>query len=235
MNGTWINIKANDGGSFKAYLSPPPGLAQGRKGPGIVLLQEIWGVNQHIRAVADQYAMDGYTVLAPDVFWRIEPGVDLTYDKEGSEKAFSLMKKMDFKAVTQDLIATVKTLRELPAGNGRVATVGFCMGGYLSYIAAAHAGVDAAVCYYGGGIQNQLGEAAKIKCPIMLHYAEKDHFIPMEAVESVRQAFAGRDNTRIDVYPGVDHGFNCWERPAYDQGSAALARGRTLAFLATHL
>lgn len=231
MNSKWMDIKASDGGSFKGYLSLPPS----GKGPGIVLIQEIWGVNQHIRAVADQYAMDGYTVLAPDVFWRIEPMVDLGYDKTGSEKAFGLMKQMDFRKSTADMASTVQTLRSLPECTGKVGSVGYCMGGYLSYMSAAHAGVDAAVCYYGGGIHTQLGEVAKIKCPIMLHYAEKDHFIPMDAVESVKKAFAGRDNARIDVYPGVDHGFNCWERPSYDQTSAALARGRSLAFLATHL
>ncbi len=231
MNSKWMDIKASDGGSFKGYLSLPP-LG---KGPGIVLIQEIWGVNRHIRAVADQYAMDGYVVLAPDVFWRMQPMVDLGYDKEGSEKAFGLVKQVDFRKTTADLGSTVQALRALPECTGKVGSVGFCMGGYLSYMSAAHAGVDAAVCYYGGGIHGQLGEVPKIKCPIMLHYAEKDHFIPMDAVESVKKAFAGSSNARIDVYPGVDHGFNCWERPTYDQTSAALAHGRSLAFLATHL
>lgn len=231
MNSKWIDIKAGDGGSFKGYLSLPP-LG---KGPGLVLIQEIWGVNQHIRAVADQYAMDGYVVLAPDVFWRMQPMVDLGYDKEGSEKAFDFIKKIDFRKTTEDMGATVQALRALPEVTGKVGAVGFCMGGYLAYMSAAHAGVDAAVCYYGGGIHKQLGEVAKIKCPIMLHYAEKDHFIPMDAVDSVKKAFEGKSNARIDVYPGIDHGFNCWERPSYDQTSAALARGRSLAFLATHL
>jgi len=231
MNSKWIDIKASDGGSFKGYLSLPPS----GKGPGIVLIQEIWGVNKHIRAVADQYAMDGYVVIAPDVFWRMQPMVDLGYGKEESEKAFGFIKQIDFRKATADMVSTVQALRALPECTGKVGSVGFCMGGYLSYMSAAYAGVDAAVCYYGGGIHNQLGEVPKIKCPIMLHYAEKDHFIPMEAVESVKKAFAGSSNARIDVYPGVDHGFNCWERPSYDQTSAALAHGRSLAFLATHL
>ena len=231
MNSKWIDIKASDGGSFKGYLSLPPS----GKGPGIVLIQEIWGVNKHIRAVADQYAMDGYVVIAPDVFWRMQPMLDLGYGKEDSEKAFGFIKQIDFRKATADMVSTVQALRALPECTGKVGSVGFCMGGYLSYMSAAYAGVDAAVCYYGGGIHNQLGEVPKIKCPIMLHYAEKDHFIPMEAVESVKKAFAGSSNARIDVYPGVDHGFNCWERPSYDQTSAALAHGRSLAFLATHL
>lgn len=231
MNSKWIDIKASDGGSFKGYLSLPPS----GKGPGIVLIQEIWGVNKHIRAVADQYAMDGYVVIAPDVFWRMQPMLDLGYGKEDSEKAFGFIKQIDFRKATADMVSTVQALRALPECTGKAGSVGFCMGGYLSYMSAAYAGVDAAVCYYGGGIHNQLGEVPKIKCPIMLHYAEKDHFIPMEAVESVKKAFAGSSNARIDVYPGVDHGFNCWERPSYDQTSAALAHGRSLAFLATHL
>ena len=107
------------------------------------------------------------------------------------------------------------------------------MGGMLSYLCAAHAGVDSAVCYYGGGIHTKLEEAGKIKCPILFHFAGNDSHIPATAVEAVKQAFAGRERVRIDVYPGANHGFNCWDRAAYNQQSAALAHGRSLSFLAT--
>jgi carboxymethylenebutenolidase len=235
MTSRWIDIKAQDGGTFKAYLSLPPAGPNSGKGPGLVVIQEIWGVNAHIQAVADQYASDGFTVIAPDVFWRLQPMVNLTYTPEDSQKAFGYMGKLDFPAAVKDLAAAVKVLRALPECTGKVGSVGYCMGGQLSYLCAANAGVDAAVCYYGGGIQNKLDEAAKIKCPILFHYGEKDAHIPMTAVEAVKKTFAGRENARFEVYPGADHGFNCWGRPSYNQQAAALARGRSLAFLATSL
>ncbi|MBK5105086.1 MAG: dienelactone hydrolase family protein [Burkholderiales bacterium] len=233
MHSRWIDIKAHDGGSFKGYLSLPQHADKGVKGPGIVLIQEIFGVNSHIRGVADQYASDGYTVLAPDMFWRVQPMVDVGYGPEDMQMGMGYMQKMDFAAGVKDLAATVAALRGLQECTGKVASIGYCMGGMLSYLCAANAGVDAAVCYYGGGIHTQLAEAGKIKCPVLFHFAGDDAYIPAEAVESVRKTFAGREGVRIDVYPGANHGFNCWDRASYNQQSAALAHGRTLAFLAT--
>ncbi len=235
MNSRWIDVKAQDGGQFKAYLSLPHLACQGGKGPGIVLIQEIFGVNSHIRGVADQYASDGYTVLAPDLFWRMQPMVVLGYGPDDMQKGIGYMQKMDFAAGVKDLAATVAALRGLPECSGKVASIGYCMGGMLSYLCAANAGVDAAVCYYGGGIDTKLEEAGKIKCPVLFHFAGNDGHIPPSAVEAVTQTFAGRENVRIDVYPGAQHGFNCWDRAAYDQKSAALARGRSLSFLATSI
>lgn len=228
MNGHWIDIEAHDGGSFGAYVSTPPT----GKGPGLIVIQEIWGVNQHIRDVADQYAMDGFTVFAPDIFWRMQPRVDLDYNERDTPKAFEYMKALDRPAAARDLVATAKSLRAHAGVNGKIASLGFCMGGALSFITAAEGAVDAAVCYYGGGIHTMLDRVPAIKVPILLHFAGKDGHIPMSAVESVQTAFNGRDDARVDIYPDVDHGFNCWGRPMYDQQAAALARGRSLAFLA---
>jgi carboxymethylenebutenolidase len=233
MNSRWVDIKAQDGGSFKGYLSLLHHADKGSKGPGIVLIQEIFGVNAHIRGVADQYASDGYTVLAPDLFWRMQPMVDLGYGPDDRQKGMGYMQKMDFAAGVKDLAATAAALRGMPECTGKIASLGYCMGGTLSYLCAANAGVDAAVCYYPGGIQNRLAEAGKIKCPLLFHFAGNDGHIPMTAVDAVKQAFAGRESARIDVYPGAGHGFNCWDRDAYNQQSAALARGRSLSFLAT--
>ncbi len=234
MNGHWIDIKAHDGGTFGAYVSTPPKHASG--GPGIVLIQEIWGVNQHIRDVADQYAMDGFTVFAPDVFWRQQPRVDLGYNEVDNPKAFAFMGALDRPNAVKDLAATAAALRAHSAsvgnGVGKIASVGFCMGGALSFLCAATGSVDAAVCYYGGGIHTMLDRAPDITVPVLMHFAEKDGHISMTAVESVQAAFKGRDEVRIDVYPDVDHGFNCWGREMYNQKAAALARGRSLAFLA---
>ncbi len=227
MNGHWIDIKASDGGAFGAYVSTPP---KG-SGPGVILIQEIWGVNQHIRDVADQYAMDGFTVFAPDVFFRQQPRVDLGYNEVDTHKAFGFMGALDRPLAVKDLTAAAQALRAHEGVTGKIASVGYCMGGALSYGLAAAGAVDAAVCYYGGGIHTMLDRAPSITAPILFHFAENDGHISMSAVDSVKAAFAGRENARIDVYPHVDHGFNCWGRAMYNQKAASLARGRTLAFL----
>lgn len=228
MNGHWVDIKAHEGGSFGAYVSTPPTGV----GPGIMLIQEIWGVNQHIRDVADAYAMDGFTVFAPDIFWRQQPRVDLGYNEVDNPKAFAFMSALDRPNTALDLAGTAAALRAHAAVKGKIASAGYCMGGALSFVCAATGIVDAAVCYYGGGIHTMLDRVPNIKVPMLLHFAENDGHISMEAVASVQAAFKGRDDVRIDVYAGVDHGFNCWGRAMYNQKAAALARGRSLAFLA---
>lgn len=231
MNSKWIDIRTAQGEVFTGYLSLPP---KG-SGPGIVLIQEIWGVNEHIRAVADQYALDGYVVLAPDVFWRLEPRVDLTYDEAGSGKAFGFLRSVNLDLATADIACAVDTLRGLSEVSGKIATLGFCIGGQLSYRVAATGKPDAAVAYYGGAIQDHLALADKISQPILFHYAGLDKLIPQAAVAAVKAKFASGTNATFFDYPDSDHGFNCWGRPAYHQKNAALARGRTLQFLAENL
>lgn len=231
MNSSTISIPSYDGQQFDAYLSLPPA----GHGPGLVIIQEIWGVNEHIKAVADQYAMDGYVVLAPDVFWRQEANVDLQYNETDTPKAFQLMTNLDEADGVADLVSTANALRARPEVTGKVGSIGFCMGGRLSYQLAASGAVDAAVCYYGGGIQNHLDKAPAVKCPILFHYAALDGYIPATAVADVKKAFAGQTNAQFHVYEGVDHGFNCWGRPMYQQRVAALARGRTLVWLSEQL
>jgi carboxymethylenebutenolidase len=230
MNSQWIDIAAADGGKYGGYLSLPP---RGT-GPGILLFQEIFGVNRHIRAVADQYALDGFVVLAPDVFWRDAPRVELGYEGADRERALQLMKASDPKRLAEDVKTSVAALRARPEVAGKVAAIGYCMGGRLAYVAAATAGVDAAVAFYGGGIQDQLERAASITCPIQFHYGAKDTAIPTEAVEKVKAAFAGK-KAEFWIYPEAGHGFNCWDRASYHAPSAALSHGRTLAFLAPTL
>jgi len=227
MTSRWIDIQAEDGKSFKGYLSLPPT----GSGPGLMIIQEIWGVNAHIRAVADQYASNGYVVLAPDVFWRSEPGVDLDYNETDTKKAYGLMNSLDNAQATQDLDKAAQALRALPECTGKVGIVGFCMGGRLAYLSAANGSVDAAVAYYGGGIDKFLDQADKVKCPILFHYAEKDAHIPPTAVSAIKAAFANASNASFEVHPDTDHGFNCWGRPSYNQKTAALAHGQSLAFL----
>lgn len=227
MNASWIDIDTTAGNQFKGYLSLPPT----GTGPGLLLIQEIWGVNEHIRAVADAYAQDGYVVLAPDVFWRQKPGVDLTYDEAGSKQAFAYMGQLDFAQAVQDLKLAAQRLRQHPQVKGGVASLGYCMGGLLSYLCAANGLVDAAVCYYGGGIQNNLDLADKVSVPVLFHFADKDKYIPADAVAAIRQAFKDKKTAVIETYADADHGFNCWGRPAYNQKASAVAHGLSLSFL----
>jgi carboxymethylenebutenolidase len=223
----WIDIAPG----FAGYLALPPA----GRGPGLVLFQEIFGVNAHIRAVADQYAADGFVVLAPDVFWRQAPRVELGYEGADRERALALMQGYTLDQSLADIAAGVKALRARPeVGGAKVGALGYCMGGRLAYLAAATAGVDAAAPFYGGGIHLQLERAAAIRCPVQFHFAERDDHIPLSAVDAVRAAMAGK-SAEVHVYPGAMHGFNCWARASYHAPSAALSHGRATAFLAAAL
>ncbi|HEX5345362.1 MAG TPA: dienelactone hydrolase family protein [Duganella sp.] len=228
-NSKWIDIATNDG-TFGAYLSLP----RGGKGPGIVLLQEIFGVNQHIRNVADQYAADGYVVLAPDLFWRQGARIELGYDGEEWKRAYALMQATDFALAQQDVGATVKVLRGL-VGAEKIASLGYCFGGRLSYHTAANGLVDAAVAYYGGGIQNALERAPDIKVPVLMHFGGADSHIPLDAVKSIAERFDDNEEVEIHVYDGAEHGFNCNHRDSYHQRAAAEAHGNSLVFLSEQL
>src|SRR5579885_3290782 len=162
MNGHQVTIASHDGASFGGYISLPPS----GSGPGLLVLQEIFGVNAHIRSVADRWAAEGYVALAPDIFWRIERGVELPYTSEGIAKGRALRQKLNLDVTLEDIGDAIVALRARPECTGRVASVGYCFGGLLSYLTAAHCGVDAAISYYGGGIETRLEEAARIKCPI---------------------------------------------------------------------
>ena len=235
MNTQWIDIEAGDGGRYSAYLALPPAPGRGGRNPGLVLFQEIFGVNAHIRAVAEQYALDGFVVLVPDVFWRQASRVELGYEGADMERAFALMNAAHPGQLRADVATSVAALRARPeVGGSRVGAFGYCMGGRLAYEAAATTDVDATVCYYGGGIQDELDLADGVKSPVLFHYAGDDPYIPAEAVEKVKSAFAGKD-AGFHLYPGVHHGFNCWARGAYDAPSAALAHARTLGFFADRL
>jgi len=227
---SWTMINGS-AGSFDAYLALPPA----GRGPGLVLLQEIFGVNQHIRTVAEQYALDGFVVLAPDVFWQQQRRLDIGYTPDDIQRGRALAMAADRSALQRDLADTVKHLRASPEVQGRsIGTFGYCLGGRLAYLAAATAGVDAAVAYYGGGIHDMLELAPQIRCPMQFHYGALDANIPLSAVDKVRAAMAGKP-AEVFVYDTADHGFNCWARGSYHAASAALAHGRTLQFLTQQL
>ncbi|MDX1635208.1 MAG: dienelactone hydrolase family protein [Marinobacter sp.] len=223
----WIDITSTGGETFKGYLARPPA----GTGPGILLIQEIFGVNHHIRTVAEQYALDGYLVLAPDVFWRQEPGVELGYDGEDLNKALKLVSEADFPNIIGDLARAADSLRQRPECEGSLASLGYCMGGILSYLTAAEGAVDRAVCFYPGNIARHLDKADRVRVPIQFHFAGQDAHITDEHVARTRQAFARHPDASVHVYKGADHGFNCWARGSYQRQAAALSHGRVLEFL----
>jgi carboxymethylenebutenolidase len=217
-----IELHAADGVTISAYRADPAGKPKG----GIVVLQEIFGVNHHIRAVADGYAAEGYLAVAPALFDRGEPGVELGYDQAGITRGVELRAKPSLDQTLADIAAAVAVAAE----GGKVGVVGYCWGGLLTYLASSRlTGIAAAVGYYGGGISNFLSDTPKT--PLLLHFGERDAHIPQTDVDKIRQAHPA---VPIQVYP-ADHGFNCDERGSYDKPSAELARQRTLEFFAAYL
>ena len=224
---TEVTIRAADGGSFSTYVANPP---RG-KGPGILLIQEIFGVNKVMRDLADGYAAQGYTVMCPDLFWRQEPGIQIT-DKTEAEwkKAFALFQGFNVDKGIDDLRTTLTALRRLPTCSGKAGSVGYCLGGKLAYLMATRSDADANVGYYGVGIQDQLDEAKNIKKPLLLHVAEKDQFVPPEAQAKIKAALKGNPHVIIHSYAGADHAFARVGGQHYDRQAADTANQRTAEF-----
>ena len=231
MQGKTIDIDPEKRKGFTGYLSLP----DSGKGPGIVLIQEIFGVNSHIREVADLYAIAGFMVLAPDVFWRQEPGVQLGYGPDDMKQGMALAGKLNADQAVADLSAACDKLRSLPGFGGKLGTVGYCMGGKFAYLMATRDRVDAAVSYYGGGIDQYLDDAKNLHCPIMMHFGAKDAHIPITTVEKIEAALKPHGHVEVFVYKDADHGFNCDQRPSYHRQSAMLAFARSYAFFNQHL
>lgn len=223
--GEWTKIKANDGGEFGLYVERPAG---GGAAPVIVCIQEIFGVNHAMRDIAKMWADRGYIAVAPDLFWRQEPGVDITDGSDEEwQKAFKLYQGFDLEKGIDDLKATIAYARGMAGANGKVGTVGFCLGGKLAYLTATRTDADANVGYYGVGIEDLLDEAGKISKPLMLHIAEEDGFVPKEAQQKVKDGLAGNRNVTIHSYPGMDHAFARIGGKPYNKENADLANGRT--------
>ena len=225
MAGQWIDIAANDGGTFKGYLTVP---AAG-SGPGVLLLQEIFGVNKSMREVADYYAQEGYVVLVPDLFWRMAPGIELGYTEADFGKAMGYYQRFDANQSIKDAADALGVLRARPECKGKVGALGFCLGGKLAYLVAARTDVDCAVSYYGVGIEADLAEAGSVKCPMVFHFAELDRFVPAEAREQVKNAFRGRSDVEFYLYPGCDHAFAAPERSSFNKPAALMAHSRSIA------
>jgi carboxymethylenebutenolidase len=221
--GDFITLAAADGHSFECYKADPTGTPKG----GVVLIQEIFGVNSHIREVAEGYAADGYAVLAPAFFDRAEKNFEVGYTPEDIGKGRDIRAKVEWDDAVKDIAAAVEALKA--AKVGKIASVGYCWGGSMSWLAATRVGVDASACYYGGQIAMFNDEQPKN--PVMMHFGENDHGIPMADVDKIRGAHA---DAKIFVYP-AGHGFNCDHRADFHDESAKLARTRTLKFFAKHV
>lgn len=228
---TDIAISGQDG-RFSAYLAKP---ANG-SGPGIVLIQEIFGINKVMRDIADGHAANGYMVLCPDLFWRQQPGVQLTDQSEAEwQKARQFMQGFDVAKGVEDLIATLKHLRGLEGCADKVGTVGYCLGGKLAYLMATRSDAHCNVSYYGVGLQDLLDEATNIKHPLMLHIAEEDQSVPKEAQAKITSHLANHPQVTIHKYPGMGHAFARVGGQHYDKTAADSANQRTAEFFKQHL
>ncbi|MEO7400158.1 MAG: dienelactone hydrolase family protein [Polaromonas sp.] len=227
--GQFTNLSAADGFSVPAYVAQPAGKPRG----AVVVVQEIFGVNSHIRAVADRFAEQGYLAVAPATFERVKPGVELGYLDADMNAGFALKTAVDAlpgAGVLQDIQAAIA--HAAAASGGKVGIVGFCWGGLLTWRAACTLkGLSAAVPYYGGGITSEQEIARQPRCPVMAHFGDQDHWIPMEGIQAFSKA---HPEVEVHVYP-ANHGFNCDQRGSYNEAAATLARERTLAFFAAHL
>jgi carboxymethylenebutenolidase len=217
-------VKAGDGHILSVYIARPDGKPMG----GLVVLQEVFGVNRHIRSVADGYARDGFLAVAPALFDRIEKNVELTYEGEDAKKAMSLLQHTETLKALADVDATLTFARK--ESGKKTGVIGYCFGGLLAWLSSTRLHPDVVVGYYAGRIGNYAAETPK--APVQLHFGRLDHHIPVEHVEQVR---AAHPEVEINWYDGAGHGFNCDMRAAYNAQAAALARGRALSFLRQHL
>jgi carboxymethylenebutenolidase len=218
--GEFTTLMARDGHEFQAYLAAPPARARG----AVVVIQEIFGVNGHIRSVTDGFAGEGYTAIAPAFFDRIRRGIELGYGPDDIDQGRGYAQQLQPEQTLKDLAAALAVVRH----SGRAATVGYCWGGALSYRAACELSLACAVVYYG---KPQDG-GKKPKCPVMYHFGSADQGIPLSTVERLE---AAHPEGIFHIYDGAGHGFNCEQRASYDATAAALARRRTLEFLARRL
>ena len=226
-----LTINTPDG-AFSAYVARPAAA----KAPAVVVIQEIFGVNAVMRGICDELAAQGYLAICPDLFWRIEPGIDITDQSDAEwKRAFELFNAFDVDAGVKDIAATLDVVRADPGCSGKVGAVGFCLGGLLAFLTATRTDIDASVGYYGVGIERFTGEAEKLATPLLLHVAEEDQFVPKAAQELIIGALKNHPQVEIHTYPGRDHAFARIGGAHYDAADAAIAQGRTLDFFKRHL
>ena len=227
------NIKVSTpDGTFGGYWAAPDAGAA----PGVLVLQEIFGVNRFLRDRCDWLAGEGFSAFCPDLFWRLEPNIDISGKSDADmQRAFDLFGKFDIETGMKDVAASLRALREEKSCSGKVGAMGFCLGGQLAYLTAARTDADASVGYYGVSIETRLEEASSITNPLMLHIAEEDGFVPKEAQAKITAALAKHKTTTLHHYAGRDHAFAREGGENYHEEDAHLANKRTLDFLQKHL
>jgi carboxymethylenebutenolidase len=223
--GSHVPLTASDGHSFRAYTAQPPVPAKSF----VVIIQEIFGVNGHIRSLVDDYASQGFATMAPALFDRVQPGIELKYNSADASRGIQIATQIGFDKALLDVSAAITyALQGNPAR--KVGVVGFCWGGTLAWLAATRLNPAAAVCYYGGQISRFLTEQPR--CPVMLHFGAKDKHIPASEIQKVQQAYPGLP---LFLYDDAGHGFNCDQRPDYNAKAASQARQRSIDFFRSHL
>lgn len=215
-------IATGEGASFKAYVSEPAR----PNGHAVIVLQEIFGITRHVRDIADRFAEDGYLTYAPDLFWRMEPGIELSHSKEDVQKAVALLQRYPDENGVTDITTTARHIRARTDFTGRLAVAGMCLGGKLAYLGATLPEIDAAVAYYGVGIERRLDAAGHLHCPLQLHFGSDDPYVSEAARAQIASALAGAA-MEMHLYPGASHGF--YTRGA--QSDIDQARCRTNRFL----
>jgi len=219
-------------GDFRAYLARPAV----SPAPVVVVVQEIFGVNADLRATCDELAAQGYFALSPDLFWRLEPGVDLSDRTEAEwNKGFALYNAFDYAAGVVDIGSTMAFARSLAGASGKVGLMGYCLGGLMTFITTARMGADASVVYYGGNMDKYLDEAGAIRNPLLVHLGEEDEYISKDAQHAITEALAPNACAHVFTYPGCRHAFARHRGQHYDEDAAALANGRTVIFFDRHL
>ena len=227
-----LMIPAKDGGEFMAYIAYP----ETTPAPAILVIQEIFGVNEEMRGKCDDLAAQGYVAVCPDLFWRIEPGIQLVDTvEEQLQKAFDLFGMFDTDTGMQDLKTALNFTRDLEECSGKVGCVGYCLGGKLAYMMACQSDVDASVGYYGVAIETMLDQAENIQNPLLLHIAEEDDFVDKGAQEAIKTGLADHPMVTIHSYAGADHAFARDNGMHYKEDAAKLANARTREFFAQNL
>lgn len=228
---SYITVDTPDG-TFRAYIARP-GVVPA---PAIVVIQEIFGVNADLRETCAELAAQGYFALSPDLFWRMEPGVDISDQSQAEwQKGVALYTAFDFDAGVEDIGRTMSVARSLPGASGKVGLMGYCLGGLMTFLTTARKGADASVAYYGGSTEKHLELASKIRNPLMMHLAEEDEYISKEAQKAIIDALSDNPHAQVFTYPGCKHAFARHRGAHYDKAAAALANGRTADFFRTHL
>lgn len=223
-----------DDGTFASFVARPS--AQRANRASIIVLHEIFGVNNDVRATCKELADQGFVAIAPDLFWRESPGLDLnSWSESDWKRGFEIYARYDLDRGIHDVAALVRAARLLEGASGQVGVIGFCLGGLMTYLAAARLPIDAAVAYYGGSTEQHLDEANKVAVPLLMHLGEADEFISPQAQQSIKAAFSGKPDVKIFSYPGCSHAFARHTGTHYDALAAANANERTYLFFKQNL